>query len=82
MWFWILFCPPVYFILKGKIVACVISAILMLGATVFLFVFPPLGLIIGFCAVGWAAADYRKREQTKFIKEQAAEIAKAMGKSS
>lgn len=81
MWLFVLFCPPAYFFLKRRFFAGIISAVLMLSATVFLFVFPPIGLFIGFIAVAWAAVDYSRRERTKFAKEQAAEIAKAMKNS-
>lgn len=78
MWLFVFICPPLYFFFKKRIFAGIISAILMLSATVLFFVFPPIGLFIGFIAVGWAAMDYGKRERTKFAKEQAAEIAKAI----
>jgi hypothetical protein len=80
MWFFVLFCPPLYFFFKKKIIAAIITTVLMLSATVFFFVFPPIGLFIGFIAVGWAAMDYGRGERTKFAKEQASEIAKAIAK--
>lgn len=78
MWLFVFICPPVYFLFRKKIIAAIVSTVLMLAATVFFFVFPPIGLFIGFIAVGWAAMDYGRGERTKFAKEQAVEIAKAM----
>lgn len=78
MWLFVFICPPAYFLFRKKIIAAIVSTVLMLAATVFFFVFPPIGLFIGFIAVGWAAMDYGRGERTKFAKEQAVEIAKAM----
>ena len=77
MWFFVIFCPPIYFFVRKKFGAGIFSSILCLLALIMIFI-PPIALFIGFIAIAHAAVSYGKYERSKFAQEQAREIAKAI----
>lgn len=70
MMFFVFVCPPVYFFMRKKIGAAIVSCILCALALFTLFL-PPVAFVFAFIAVAHAMVDYGKKERTSFAKEQA-----------
>jgi len=77
MWFLVIFCPPLYFFLRGRWFAGIINFCVCAVAFALIPILP-VAILIGAIAVGHAAIDYGRRERTKFAKEQAREFAKEL----
>lgn len=76
-----IFVPPLYFLMRKRFIAFIISLLLLFLAIPFLFVFG-FGIFIWIGVALWAVFGLRGETTNAFIRQQATEIAKAIKEES
>lgn len=79
MWFFAIFLPPLYLLMRGRILAAICNFLLIATGTV-LIPFFGIGFILILIAIIQSGMDYKKNETEKFVTKQAEANAKAMAK--
>ena len=77
MWFFAIFLPPVFLVMRKRPVAAICNFLLLLAGLFLIPVFG-LGLILIFIAIIQSAMEYRKKEIDGFVNKQADATARAM----